>query len=209
VSSCPTNPFSLLPKVILTAPHLSFQQRFFSPGWVFAFPHFSGANAKPTFPQLNLHNTRVRRNSERLPSSRCIESAQHRARARISASSRFRYISNEAGRVKSFFAPDLSSLTHTTTLVSADDSPRSPIFHSCPTYFARARVYFIDSVLPTKHLSGHSRPRWFIRTPCLSGRRVAHSALRSLQGRTIYRPGIPARASPLFCRCTPRRQNSL
>jgi hypothetical protein len=40
---------------------------------------------------LNLHNTRVRRNPERLPSSRCIESAQHRARARISACSRFRY----------------------------------------------------------------------------------------------------------------------
>jgi hypothetical protein len=30
-----------------------------------------------------LHNTRVRRNPERLPSSRCIESAQHRARARM------------------------------------------------------------------------------------------------------------------------------
>jgi hypothetical protein len=83
VSSCPTNLFSLLPKVILTAPHLRFQQRFFSPGWVFAFPRLSGAKAKPTFPQLNLHNTRVRRNPQRLPSSRCIESAQHRARARI------------------------------------------------------------------------------------------------------------------------------
>jgi hypothetical protein len=57
VSSWPTNLFSLLPKVILTAPHLRFQQRFFSPGWVFAFPHLSGANPKPTFPQLNLHNT--------------------------------------------------------------------------------------------------------------------------------------------------------
>jgi len=62
VSSCPTNLFSLLPKVILTAPHLSFQQLFFSLGWVLCFPHLSGANAKPTFPQLNLHNTRVRRN---------------------------------------------------------------------------------------------------------------------------------------------------
>jgi hypothetical protein len=49
---------------------------------VFCFPHLSGANAKPTFPQLNLHNTRVRRNPERVPSSRCIESAQHRARTR-------------------------------------------------------------------------------------------------------------------------------
>ena len=84
MSSCPTNLFSLLPKVILTAPHLSFQQLFFSPGWLFAFPHLSGPNAKPTFPQLNLHNTRVRRNPERLPSSRCIESAQsRRARVRI------------------------------------------------------------------------------------------------------------------------------
>jgi hypothetical protein len=72
VSSCPTNLFSLLPKVILTAPHLRFQQRFFSPGWVFAFPHLSGANAKPTFPQLNLHNTRIRRNPERLPSRQSI-----------------------------------------------------------------------------------------------------------------------------------------
>ena len=33
---------------------------------------------------MNLHNTRVRRNPERLPSSRCIESAQSRsARVRI------------------------------------------------------------------------------------------------------------------------------
>ena len=40
--------------------------------------------ATPTLPQLNLHNTRVRRNPERLPSSRCIESAQsRRARVRI------------------------------------------------------------------------------------------------------------------------------
>src|SRR6267142_5591398 len=39
--------------------------------------------AKPTLPQLNLHNTRVRRKTERLPSSRCIESAQsHSARVR-------------------------------------------------------------------------------------------------------------------------------
>lgn len=42
---------------------------------------------------------------------------------------------------------------------SADDSPQSPIFHSCPTYFARARVYFIDLVLSTKHLSGRRGPR--------------------------------------------------
>ena len=83
MSSCPTNLFSLLPKVILTTPHLRFQQLFFSPVGCFAFPHLSGANAKPTFPQLNLHNTRVRRNPEWLPSSRCIESAQHRAHARI------------------------------------------------------------------------------------------------------------------------------
>ena len=33
---------------------------------------------------MNLHNTRVRRNPERLPSSRCIESAQsRRGRVRI------------------------------------------------------------------------------------------------------------------------------
>jgi hypothetical protein len=29
-------------------------------GSLATFPHLSGANAKPTFPQLNLHNTRVR-----------------------------------------------------------------------------------------------------------------------------------------------------
>ena len=40
--------------------------------------------AKPTLPQLNLHNIRVRRNPEPLPSSRCIERAQsHRAHVRI------------------------------------------------------------------------------------------------------------------------------
>jgi hypothetical protein len=37
VSSCATNPFSPPPKVILGAPHLSFQQFFFSPGWVLCF----------------------------------------------------------------------------------------------------------------------------------------------------------------------------
>jgi hypothetical protein len=52
VSSWPTNLFSLLPKVILTAPHLRFQQRFFSPAWVFAFPHLSGANTITYFPSI-------------------------------------------------------------------------------------------------------------------------------------------------------------
>ncbi len=84
MSSCPTNLFSLLPKVILTAPHLSFQQLFFSPGLGACFPASLRGARQTYFPQLNLHNTRVRRNPERLPSSRCIESAQsHRARARI------------------------------------------------------------------------------------------------------------------------------
>ena len=52
---------SPLPKVILTAPHLSRQQLFFSPGWVLCFSVSPRDAAKPTLPQLNLHNTRVRR----------------------------------------------------------------------------------------------------------------------------------------------------
>ena len=80
---CLTNPFSLLSAVILTAPHLSFQLLFFSPAWLLCSSALPRDAAKPTLAQLNLHNTRVRRNPERLPSSRCIESAQHRARARI------------------------------------------------------------------------------------------------------------------------------
>src|SRR6267378_2568087 len=52
VSSCPTNLFSLLPKVILTAPHLSFQQRFFSPRRVFAFPHLSRGQRQTYFPSI-------------------------------------------------------------------------------------------------------------------------------------------------------------
>ena len=76
VSSCATNPFSPPPKVILAAPHLSFQQLFFSPVGCCAFPRLPRDAAKPTLPELNLHNTRVRRKPERLPSSRCIESAQ-------------------------------------------------------------------------------------------------------------------------------------
>src|SRR5439155_24341696 len=75
-SSCPTNPFSLLPNVILTAPHLSFQQLFFSRRWVLRFLASPRGTARPTLPQLNLHNIRFRRNPEPLPSSRCIESAQ-------------------------------------------------------------------------------------------------------------------------------------
>lgn len=47
-----------------------------------AFPRLPQGAATPTLPQLNLHNTRVRRNPERLPSSRCIESA-HSRRARV------------------------------------------------------------------------------------------------------------------------------
>src|SRR6266850_5451981 len=38
-------------------------------------PHSFGAPRRPTFPPLNLHRARVRRNRGRLPSSRCIESA--------------------------------------------------------------------------------------------------------------------------------------
>jgi len=40
-----------------------------------ASPHSFGAPRRPTFPPLNLHRARVRRNRRRLPSSRCIESA--------------------------------------------------------------------------------------------------------------------------------------
>ena len=74
------SPSSSLPYL----PHLSFQQLFFSPVWVLCFPAPPRGSAKPTLPQSNLHNTSVRRNPERLPSSRCIESAQsHSARVRI------------------------------------------------------------------------------------------------------------------------------
>jgi hypothetical protein len=46
-----------------------------------ALQHSLGAPLHRSFLPLNLHNTRVRRNRGRLPSSRCIESAQaHRAR---------------------------------------------------------------------------------------------------------------------------------
>jgi hypothetical protein len=38
VSSCPTNSFSPLPKVILDAPHLSFQQLLCSHVWALCFP---------------------------------------------------------------------------------------------------------------------------------------------------------------------------
>src|SRR5260370_9632830 len=41
-----------------------------------ASPHSFGAPRCPTFPLLNWHRARVRRNLGRLPSSRCIESAQ-------------------------------------------------------------------------------------------------------------------------------------
>src|SRR6266851_7192809 len=45
-----------------------------------ASPHSFGAPRRPTFPLLNLHRVRVRRNRGRLPSSRCIESApEHHA----------------------------------------------------------------------------------------------------------------------------------
>jgi hypothetical protein len=45
-----------------------------------ALPHSLGTTPRPSFPRLNLHNDRVRRNHGRLPSSRCIESARkHRA----------------------------------------------------------------------------------------------------------------------------------
>jgi hypothetical protein len=46
-----------------------------------ALPHSLGTTPRRSFPRLNLHNDRVRRNHGRLPSSRCIESARtHHAR---------------------------------------------------------------------------------------------------------------------------------
>jgi hypothetical protein len=52
VSSCATNPFSPPPKVILGAPHLSFQQLFFSPGWMLCVSASPGGAAKPTLPSF-------------------------------------------------------------------------------------------------------------------------------------------------------------
>ena len=47
-----------------------------------ALQHSLGTARRRSFPPLNLHRARVRRNRGRLPSSRCIESARtHRARA--------------------------------------------------------------------------------------------------------------------------------
>src|ERR1700730_888087 len=47
-----------------------------------ALPHNLGASRHRTFPPLNLHKARVRRNHGRLPSNGFIESApEHRARA--------------------------------------------------------------------------------------------------------------------------------
>jgi hypothetical protein len=57
VSTCLTNPSSSLPKVILTASHLSFQLLFFSPAWVLCFSAPPRDAAKPALAQLNLHNT--------------------------------------------------------------------------------------------------------------------------------------------------------
>jgi hypothetical protein len=51
-----------LPKVILTAPRLSCSAIFFSPGWVLCSSASPRHATRPTLPQLNLHNTRVRRN---------------------------------------------------------------------------------------------------------------------------------------------------
>jgi Putative transposase len=67
----------------------------FAPEWIFfsslstfrthtarcrALPHSLGTTPRRSFPRLNLHNDRVRRNRGQLPSSRCIESARtHRA----------------------------------------------------------------------------------------------------------------------------------
>jgi hypothetical protein len=65
---------------------------FSSPGLVCrALPHSSGAPPHHSFPQLNLHKARVRRNHGRLPSNGFIESApEHRARAHFFLKARFR-----------------------------------------------------------------------------------------------------------------------
>ena len=60
----PIRPFSfpLLLAAIPTASPLRFQQLFFSPAWVLCSPGPLRAVPKPTLAQLNLHNTRARRN---------------------------------------------------------------------------------------------------------------------------------------------------
>jgi hypothetical protein len=56
-----------------------------------ALPHNLGASQHRTFPQLNLHKARVRRNHGRLPSNGFIESApEHRARALFFLNARLR-----------------------------------------------------------------------------------------------------------------------
>src|SRR5229473_667540 len=56
-----------------------------------ALPHSFGASRHRTFPQLNLHKARVRRNHGRLPSNGFIESApEHRARSHFFLKARLR-----------------------------------------------------------------------------------------------------------------------
>jgi len=179
-----------------------------------ALQHSLGTARRRSFPPLNLHRARVRRKS-RAASFKSL----YRKRAntpcsctRLALRASDTSLTTPAGS-RVFCSGSSIVLAHHNLLrnlrsCSADDSPQLAISFM-PNLLRSAPCHFIDSVLPTKHLFGHSGPRWFIRTPCLSGRRVAHSTLRSLQSRTIYRPGIPARVSPLFCRSCPRRQNSL
>src|SRR5207247_9333579 len=75
-----TNRIFLLSQVFSSPESCAFVT-FSSPGVVCrALPHSSGASLHLTFPQLNLHRDRVRRNHGRLPSHGCIERApEHRA----------------------------------------------------------------------------------------------------------------------------------
>jgi hypothetical protein len=62
---------------MLTAPHSSCQQLFFSPGWVLCFSAPPRGTVKPTLPQLNLHNTRVRRKASGFVQGRAFLAWRH------------------------------------------------------------------------------------------------------------------------------------
>jgi hypothetical protein len=77
--------FSKFREIILSQHFLVFSNSFSLAVGSRILPHIPSASLQPVFPlvfpQLNLHSGGVRRNPERLPSSRCIESAQtHHAR---------------------------------------------------------------------------------------------------------------------------------
>ena len=82
MSRYPTNLFSHLPRSSFRPAFQLFNNSSSLSIACFRPSRIHGVSSHPLFPPLNLHSARVRRKPERLPSSRCIESAQPR-RARV------------------------------------------------------------------------------------------------------------------------------